>query len=291
MSIVERRPRVLTAPLRWGRKRWTNLLLSALVLLLTLGYLLPIFLMLVMSVKSQAEYVQNPLALPQRPTLENFSAVIAQMQYLRAIANTIGITLASTVLIVIIAPLAAYPLARTRARWTNLIYQGFIAGLTIPLFVVMLPLYSVMKTLGLLNTYQGVVLLYTALNLPLAIFFYTGFIRSVPVELEEAAAIDGCSPLLGFWYIVLPLLRPITATLAMFVTLSVWNDFLLPLVFLFKPEARTIMVSVYSFVGEYGFQPTTLFPAAVLASLPLLIFFFVLQKQIIAGVSAGAVKG
>ncbi|ULH18020.1 carbohydrate ABC transporter permease (plasmid) [Deinococcus sp. KNUC1210] len=264
---------------------------SALLLIVTLLYLTPLLYALMISLKSRLEAATAPLAWPSHLHFENYTAVAEQMNYLRAVLNTIGITAATAVLIAVIAPLAAYPIARLNVRWTNLMYQLFIVGLTIPFFMVMVPLYGLMRMLGLINTQLGVILLYTALNLPLAIFFYTSFLRDVPRELEEAAAIDGCGPLGAFRHVVLPLLRPVAATLTMFVTLSVWNDFLLPLVFLYKPEARTIMVSVYSFVGQYGFDPTNLFPAAVLGSLPLLVFFLILQRQIIAGIAAGAVKG
>ena len=213
------------------------------------------------------------------------------MNYLRGVSNTLGITIAVAVIVSLIAPLAAYPLARISSGWSRLTYQFFAAGLVIPFFASMIPLYSLMKALGLVNTYFGVVLIYVAMNLPLAIFFYTSFIQSIPRELEEAAALDGCTRIGTFRWIVLPLLRPVTGTLMLFVTLGVWNDFLLPLVFLFKPEARTIMVSVYSFVGEHGFDPTRLFPAVILASLPLVIFFLFLSRQIVAGIGAGAVKG
>ncbi len=222
--------------------------------------------------------------------LDNYRLVIGQMDYGWAIANTLGATLASTLIVAVVAPLAAYPIARLQVRWTRVVHGVFLVGLTVPFFLSMILLCTILRTLGLLNTYTGVVLLYATLNLPLAVFFYTSLLRSVPRGLEEAA-VNGCTPLGTFRHIVLPLLRPVTATLAMFVTLSVWNDFLLQLVFLNKPENRTIMISVYSFVGEHGFDPTTLFPAAILASLPLIVFFLILQRQIGPGSAAGAVKG
>lgn len=275
-------------------RRWTRVALAlktSLLLGVTFVYLTPLLYALSISLKSRLEASAAPLAWPTHLHFENYAAVAGQMNYLRAVLNTVGITAATALLIALIAPLAAYPIARLNARWTNAVYQLFIVGLTIPFFMVMVPLYTLMRILGLINTQLGVVLLYTALNLPLAVFFYTSFLRDVPRELEEAAAIDGCGPLATFRHVVLPLLRPVAATLTMFVTLSVWNDFLLPLVFLYTPEARTIMVSVYSFVGQYGFDPTSLFPAAVLGSLPLVVFFLLLQRQIIAGIAAGAVKG
>ncbi len=273
------------------RRRWGPVIAGVALSAVVVVYLLPLLLAVGMSLKTSAELVQQPLAWPTRLTFDNYASVFAQMNYWRMVGNTVLITLASTILVSLIAPLAAYPLARVPSRWTNAVYLLFVAGLTIPFFMLMIPVQLLMKALGLINTYAGVILLYTTLNLPLAVFFYTSFIRTIPRELEEAAAIDGCTPVQTFWHIVLPMLQPVTGTLAMFVTLSVWNDFLLPLVFLYSPDSRTIMVSVASFIGMYGFNPASLFPAAVLASLPLLLFFFFLQRQIIAGVAAGAVKG
>ena len=274
-----------------SRRQWSSHLRVAALLLITFIFLLPFLYVLLVSLRSRLELLMSPLGLPQNPSLDNYRTVIGQMNYGRSLLNTIGISLATCLLISIITPLAAYPLARLSMRWTKAVYVLFSLGLVIPFFLIMIPLYTVVKSLGLMNTYTGVVLLYTTSNLPLGIFLYTSFIHTIPRELEEAAVIDGSTPLQTFRYIVLPLLRPVTATLLIFVVLSVWNDFLLPLLFLSNPESRTIMINVYSFVGQYGFDPTTLFPASVLASLPLLIFFFVLQRQIVAGITAGAVKG
>jgi raffinose/stachyose/melibiose transport system permease protein len=144
--------------------------------------------------------------------------------------------------------------------------------------------------LNLLDTYTGMVLIYTAFNLPVAVFFYTSFIRSVPVDLEEAAALDGAGTLRTFFTIILPLLRPVTSTLLTFVAIQVWNDLLIPLVFTQDPDKRTVMVNAYSFIDPHTVQPTTLFPAALLGVFPLLLIFIFLQRHVVAGMSAGAVK-
>ena len=289
ITVSIRRPQKHPARVK-KRARQQFVVASALVLL-ALVYLGPLLFAIMVSFKTPLEVSVSPISFPARPQFENYVSVFGQMNYLRSVLNTLGITIAVAVIVSLIAPLAAYPLARISSGWSRLTYQFFAAGLVIPFFASMIPLYSLMKALGLVNTYLGVVLIYVAANLPLAIFFYTSFIQSVPRELEEAAALDGCTRIGTFRWIVLPLLRPVTGTLMLFVTLGVWNDFLMPLIFLFKPEARTIMVSVYSFVGEHGFDPTRLFPAVILASLPLVIFFLFLSRQIVAGIGAGAVKG
>jgi raffinose/stachyose/melibiose transport system permease protein len=170
------------------------------------------------------------------------------------------------------------------------VYRIFIAGSTVPIFVIIAPLYLLLRDAGLLNSYAGIILTYTAINLPVAIFFYTSFFRQIPIELEEAAAIDGSGPIRTFFVVLFPLLRPVTATLATFLTLSVWNDLIVPLVFVQDPALKTVMVNAYSLVGSYTLDPSLLFPAALLGVAPLLIVFAFLQRQVVSGLTMGAVK-
>ena len=186
--------------------------------------------------------------------------------------------------------LASYPLARITQSWSTWVYRLFILGTSVPVFVVVAPLYLLMRDLNLLDNYAGVVFVYTAMFLPVAVFFYTSFIRSIPADIEEAAALDGCGAFRTFFTIILPLLRPITSTLLTFVSLQVWNDLIVPLLFLQDPDKRTVMVNAYSFVDPHTVQPTTLFPAALLGVAPLFLIFVFLQRHVVAGMSAGAVK-
>ncbi|MBN3822676.1 carbohydrate ABC transporter permease [Burkholderia sp. Ac-20384] len=253
--------------------------------------LLPTIYMVLMSLRTGDDIIARPLGLPDHVFFGNYAAVFTQMNYWRSVANTIGITLAVTFLVALLSSLAAYPLARVKGRLSNAVYIVLTLGLTIPMFVSLTPLYVLFRDLHLLNTYLGVVLAYTVQSLPLGVFFYTSFLKRIPLELEEAAVMDGCSPLQVYWYIVLPLLRPITGTLAMFVTLSVWNDLVYPLLFLTDSSKFTITVAVFRFIGTNDIDPTKLFPAAVMGTLPLLVLFFILQRKIVAGITAGAVKG
>ncbi len=264
--------------------------LSLLAIVITVLFLLPIVLMIRMSLTAAGDTSLNPFSFPEGLRWENYGHAYRAMKYLPALLNTVGLTLVSVTLTVLAGSLAAYPLARIVRRWTKPVYLAFMAGLTIPVFVLLTPLYLLMRDLGLLNTWAGVILIYTAFNLPLAVFFYTGFLRTVPLEVEEAAVVDGAGPWRVFWCVVFPLLRPITATLAIFISLSVWNDLIVPLAFLTGQDSSTVVLAAYSFVGSYGFKPTELFPAVVLATAPLLIVFSLLQRHIIAGIASGAVK-
>ncbi|MEE9388333.1 MAG: carbohydrate ABC transporter permease [Paracoccaceae bacterium] len=252
--------------------------------------LLPIFYMLAMSFRSASEIAAQPLGLPTSFDLENYSNAIGSMHYVRSVANSLGITIAVTFVVSLLGSMAAYPLARKSGRVGRVIILLTSLSLATPGFVTITPYYVILNNIGLLNTYAGIILVYIATNLPLAIFFYVGFISTIPRELEEAARLDNCGDWKVFWYVIRPLLGPATATLSLFVMLAVWNDFLFPLLLLTDDSKGTIMVSVYRFLGNFEIKPDKLFPAAVLASLPLLVLFVIFQRRIVSGMTSGAVK-
>jgi raffinose/stachyose/melibiose transport system permease protein len=264
------------------------------LLLVTFIVLLPVLMMLAFSLRTEASFASHPLGLPLHPAWGNYTSVFRGMHYLRSVGNTLLITIPAAALTVVVGSLCAWALARHVRRWTALCYALFVAGLAAPgaIFVVLTPLYLLLRDTGLLNTYQGLILVYTALNLPLAMFFFSSFLRSIPVEIEEAAVCDGASTFRVFVHVIFPLLRPVSATLAIFVTLSVWNDLVMPLILLTGAQKTTVVMSAYSYIGAFGqFSPIQLFPAMALASLPLLVVFVALQRHIIAGMVGGAVKG
>lgn len=266
--------------------------LGSVVLALTVILILvPFGFTVLTAFRPREDVAADPLGLPTRLTLSNFGDVIGRMNYGVSVLNSLIILICSLFISILLGALAAYPLSRITARWSLSVYRIFIAGATIPVFVLIAPLYLLQRELGLLNTHAGVILAYAALNLPIAIFFYTSFFRQIPVELEEAAALDGAGLMRTFFTILLPLLRPVTATLSTFLTLTVWNDLIIPLVFLRSTELRTVMVNAYALIGTFTIDPTVLFPAALLGVAPLLVVFIVLQRQVVAGLTTGAVKG
>ncbi len=252
--------------------------------------LLPFAFTVLTALRTRADVAANPISFPRAVTLDNFVQVYAKINYGVGLINSVIILLGSLILVIVIGALAAYPLARITRGWTTGIYRIFIAGSTVPIFVILAPFYLLERDFGLLNSYQGVIFGYTALNLPVAIFFYTSFFRQIPEELEEAASLDGAGPLRVFFLILFPLLRPITATLATFLTLSIWNDLVLPLVFLQEPSMQTVMVNAYNLIGPYNVDPTVLFPAALLGVAPLVLVFILLQRQVVSGLTMGAGK-
>ena len=284
MRLGERRRRP-----SWRRvRRWLS---GALLIAFTLFMLLPVAMVLNISFRPSTDRSTGALDLPSHIAWVNYVDVFHQMNYLISAGNTLLITLASTGLVVLTGSSCAWAISRHTRRWTTWAYRLFVSGLTIPVFVLVTPLFLLMRDLNLLDNYLSVVLANTALNLPLAVFFYSSFLRSVPVELEDAAAVDGCGLLGTYWWIVMPLLTPATATVAIFLALFSWNDLVLPLIFLSSPEKSTVVLSVYSFLGTGGsFQLAQLFPAVVMATLPLFILFLLLQRNIIAGITAGMGK-
>ncbi len=267
-----------------------QLLLNVLVVALVVAMLLPLFYMITMSFRTATEIAEAPLGLPDRLAWENYAQAFGGMNYVRAVINSVGITISVTVLTALLGSMAAFPLARNTSGFARIFILLVALGLATPNFVTITPIYVIFRDLGLLDTYLGIILAFTALNLPLAVFFYVGFIGAIPKDLVEAAKLDNCSDWQAFWYVVRPLLGPATATLSLFVMLMVWNDFTYPLLLLTDKDKFTVTISVYRFVGNQNIQPDMLFPAAVLGSLPLLILFAIFQRRIVAGVTAGAVK-
>ncbi|WP_323764739.1 carbohydrate ABC transporter permease [Marinovum sp.] len=272
------------------RRRGKSLLVHGVVLALVAIMLLPLVYMVMMSFKTSTEIAQDPLGLPDSLYWGNYMAALSSMGYVRSVLNSMGITISVIVVVVFAGAMAAYPLARLQNRISRLIVMVMALGLATPNFVTITPIYVIFRDLGLLDSYLGIVLAFAALKLPLAVFFYTSFIAAIPIELEEAARLDNCNNWQIFWHVIRPLLAPVTATLSLFVMIMVWNDFIYPLLLLTDKDKLTVMIAVYKFVGNTGIDPTKLFPAAVLGSLPLLIMFAVFQRKIMAGATAGAVK-
>lgn len=274
---------------RRARNRLARVIASIVLLAFTAIVLTPIWVLVVVSLHHGSAAPDNPFALVS-VDFQNYVAAFQNMHYLRSVGNTLLITLATAVLTVFTASLAAWAIVRHTRRWTRTVYQIFVSGLTIPIFVVLTPLYEVMQKLHLLDSYVGIVLAYTATIMPFAVFFFAGFLRTVPPELEEAAAVDGAGIVRTYWKIVFPLLRPATATLAIFVILQVWNDLILPLVLLSSDDKQTVTLAVYATIGTHTMSPEQLLPTLVLGVLPLFVVFLALQRYVVAGIAVGAGK-
>ncbi|MEJ1154662.1 carbohydrate ABC transporter permease [Microbacterium marmarense] len=260
------------------------------LLLTVILIIIPLVLTVFASFRTPEAVAANPLGFPWQPTLDNYQVALDRMNYLPSVVNTFIILIVSLVIIIGFGSLAAYPLARLTRRWTAGMYRLFILGMTLPIFVIIGPLFILLRDLGMLDTRFGVILIYAGMFLPVAIFFYTSFLRQVPEELEEAAALDGAGSLRTFRVVIFPLLRPITATLGIYLSLHIWNDLVVPLVFISDPGKRTVMVNAYAYINPYTVDPTELFPAAILGVLPLVLIFAFMQGKVVQGLTLGAGK-
>ena len=264
-------------------------------------FMAPFILVVINSAKASGDIVRQPLALPAdwSQLFVNVKALLSNpnFPYWSAFADSVIITAASLALITLCSAAAAWVLARSKKRWASFVFFGFVAAMVIPFQVVMLPLLTVYKSMGdfmgvrLLNNYGGLCIAYLGFGCSMTVFILHGFIKGVPLELEEAARIDGCKPVGMFFRIVLPLLQPVLVTVVILNGIWIWNDFLLPSLMLgMKGTVRTLPIAVTSFAGAYVKQWDMILTSALLAILPIVILFLFAQKYIIKGMVDGSIK-
>lgn len=262
------------------------------LILLALIWFIPVYYLLVTTFKTPQDATAHPLGLPETWVFENYVTAWNNMQYPRALGNTVFITVCSVTLVVLLGSLAGYALARTKTKWGNRMFLFFLCGLMVPFQMNIISLYKIVKSLGLMNSVFAVILVNTAINLPQSIFLCKEFVNtSVPVELEEAADIDGIGPFGKFFKLVLPLMKPVLSTTIIIVTLNVWNEFLTPTLFIQSRQNDVLLQEVSRNIGQFSTDWTAMFPMLMLGVAPLMIFYVFMQKYIIGGVAAGAVKG
>jgi raffinose/stachyose/melibiose transport system permease protein len=259
-------------------------------ILLGLVFLVPFYYLISNSLKPFAEILTNTSALPKAFMLDNYVNAFEKLNYLKVFINSVFITAISNVVLVVFCSMAAYMLVRTKKKISNVIFMTFVAAMIIPFQSIMIPLIKTAANFGLLNSIWGLVIMYLGFGSGMTIFLYHGFIKGIPVELEEAAIIDGCTRFGVFWRIVFPLLKPITVTIVILNSLWIWNDYLLPSLVLQDPELKTIPLATFSFFGQYTKQWDLALAGLVLGIIPLLIFFFSMQRHIIKGITSGSIK-
>ncbi len=278
--------------MRKGRK----LLLELIVVLLCIGYLFPIYIVLVNAFKNRQELYENALALPGKLTFEYFETAMEKMNFLQAFSNSFIVTSVSIAIIVVLASMTAWMLVRTNNKLSKTIFMVFVATMIIPFQTIMMPLMQVMGWAGdflhipILDTLGGLIYMNIGFGASMAVFLYHGFIKSIPVSLEEAATIDGCNKFMVFWKIVFPMLKPTTVTVMILDVIWIWNDYLLPRLVLSSKSLRTIPLSTASFFGQFTIEWNLSMAGLMLTIIPVIFFYLAAQKHIIKGVAAGAVK-
>ena len=257
-------------------------------------YMVPFFVVILNSFKQKRDIITNPLSFIAEKgyTLENYVRAFEKMDFLKAFGNSLFVTCLSTLLVVIIASMTAYYFSRANNWFSKIFFALMIAAMIIPFQAIMIPLVSIYgASLNLLNHKLTLVFMHTGFAMSMSVFIYQGFIKSgIPASLEEAAYLDGCTKVQTFFKVVFPLLKPTTATLVIFNVLAFWNDYLLPSLVLGKKELYTLPLSTYVFYGTYSANYGVIMAALVLTVAPIVILYLFLQKQIIDGVVAGAVK-
>ncbi len=277
------------------KKKVTTLLAMLGMLLVFIAYMFPFLMVIINALKQKRDIIKSPfswLYTVKGLSFDNFVAAFKQMDFLNAIKNSLIITVSATIVVTILAAMLAYYIVRNNNWISKLIFALMVASMIIPFQAIMIPLVSIYGgTLNLLNHRLTLIFMHVGFSMSMTVFMYHGFIRgSVPIALEEAAYLDGCTHTQTFFKIILPLLKPIMSTTIILNALAFWNDFLLPSLVLTDKKLLTLPLSTYSFYGTYSADYGTIMAGLLLCVIPILILYVILQKQIINGVVTGAVK-
>ncbi len=277
------------------KKKVTNILGMAVLLLLFVAYMFPFLMVVINSLKQKRDIIKSPfswLFTIKGLSFDNFVKAFTQMDFMNAFKNSLIVTVCATLLVTLLASMLAYYIVRNHNKISNITFALMVASMIIPFQAIMIPLVSVYGgTLNILNHRTTLIFMHTGFSMAMSVFMFHGFVKgSIPVALEEAAYIDGCTKTQTFFKIVFPLLKPIISTMAILNALAFWNDFLLPSLVLSDKKLLTLPLSTYSFYGTYSADYGTIMAGLLLCVIPILILYIVLQKQIISGVVAGAVK-
>ena len=272
----------------YGRYTVRTLVREAVLLLC--GFVFAIPLLGLVNLSLQPAVRSGGLLTPGPVTVANYVRAWNDANLGLALINSLSITTASVIVIVLISSFAAYPLARITRRWSRWTFAGIVGGLLVPAQLALLPLYTTMRYIGLVGTLPAVVIISVGTNLPFSIFLYTTFIREIPTDYEEAAILDGCGPIRSFISVLFPLLRPVTGTIIILNVVGIWNDFFTPLLYLSGTGTVTAPLAIYGFVSQYVTNWPLIFAGLVITVIPILLVYFSLQKYVIRGF-AGGLKG
>jgi len=267
-----------------------QLFIIAFAILLLILFLFPLILAFNNSFKTLLEIIDSVFSLPNEWRFDNYINAFNSMNFPRAFLNTFVISLSSLVVVCLFSSMTAHFFLRNDWKFNKVMFALLVAAMIIPFQAIMIPLISIYGGLGLLNSQWTLVYFYLAFGSPMAIFIYHGFLKSIPLELEEAATIDGCNVFQCFFLIVFPLLKPVTATVAILNVLWFWNDYLLPFLILNRPDQRTLSLATFSFYGTYSANYGLLLAALIMTIIPILIVYIFLQKFIQRGIVQGAIK-
>ncbi|WP_103061729.1 carbohydrate ABC transporter permease [Actinomyces qiguomingii] len=273
-----------------ARRRLWYWIRSATMIIFALIAAIPLYYIVVNTFKTSQDMAVSPLGPPNAPTLANYSKVFATTPVAQSFLNTVYVTVLGVAGQVLIGSLAAYGIVMRKSRFTAMVGLVLMIAFVIPAQATLIPLYRLEARAGLVNTLNGLVLMYLA-GAVFCYFLIVGYMRKLPWEIIEAARLDGAGPLAIYWRIVLPLIRPILATVIVFQTMSTWNDFMTPNVFISSTAKRTVVLQVYNAVGQFATDWPSFMTMTVIALVPVFVFFIFCQRWIVSGLAAGSVKG
>ena len=273
-----------------AKTRAVNIFQTAFLFILAIIVILPIYIAIANTFKDSGIILDQPLTLPIPPTMENIISVLQSpnTNLVEMYTNSIILMVAGTVITVIVSSLAAYYLARVKSRLSGMLRVYFLIGIMVPYVIVYLPLCILLRNMGIPFGVPILILVFVSGNISFASFMYTNYVHSLPIELEEAASIDGATRFRIFWSILFPLLRPCTATIAIFVGLGIWTDFQTPLLL---GQVRTITVGIYTAIGPHSANWGIVFAYVFFAAMPVIIAYLCAQKNFVSGLTMGALKG
>lgn len=274
------------------RKRIAHAVIYIVLAVMAVATLFPLWFLLINSFKSQSEIVKSPLALPKSLDFSYILNAIKQIDLGNSFLLTALITVIGVAFIILVSSSVAWMMVRFKSKVANALLLVFTASMLVPFQAIMYPLINEFDDLGLKNT-PGLIIMYGGFGLAMSVFLYHGFIKSIPVSLEEAAFMDGANVFQVYWKIVMPLMKPTTATVAILNGMWIWNDYLLPFLVIGNGEHKTLTLAVYFAKiesGQYGNAWDLIFPAVLITIIPIVIIFLFLQKHIIKGMTAGSVK-
>lgn len=275
-----------------ARKRIAHVVIYVVLAVMALATLFPLWFLLINSFKSQSEIIKSPLALPKSLDFSHILNAIKQIDLGNSFLLTALITVVGVAFIIVVSSSVAWMMVRFKSKVANALLLVFTASMLVPFQAIMYPLINEFDDLGLKNT-SGLVIMYGGFGLAISVFLYHGFIKSIPVSLEEAAFMDGANVFQVYWKIVMPLMKPTTATVAILNGMWIWNDYLLPFLVIGNGEHKTLTLAVYFAKiesGQYGNAWDLIFPAVLITIIPIVVIFLFLQKHIIKGMIAGSVK-
>jgi raffinose/stachyose/melibiose transport system permease protein len=273
----------------FGAKLGDGVIFAVTLILAALSFF-PVYFTVMSAFKTNGEILRNPIALPSAFRVDNFVYLWSKTRIPQAALNSAFLTLVSTALMILVIPMSAYAIERRKTRLSKFLYSYFIAGMMIPFQVYMIPLFRQLRVIGLFGTLYGPIVVYVSGATAFGTLLYCSFIKSIPREIEEAAAIDGYHSFAVFWKIVFPLLGPCTASMIILQGLGIWNDFLMPLMVMPANRPKTINVEIFSYIGEFQIRWDILFSGTLCAMLPILLIFAFLQKYFVSGIMAGTLK-